>query len=148
MATTTEQVEKGLQVKKAAVDQSSAKILLVDDEKPICSLYFMILEKQGFSKIKSVTDGVDAVHAFEKDPKAADLVILDYRMPVMNGTEACRRIKRINPKVKTIMVTAYNDLNEQDRALFESVLYKPISSKELCNAINEVLENSEGMFLS
>jgi CheY-like chemotaxis protein len=136
---TTEQIEeRSLFEKTDHVFQSNARILVVDDQDNIRLLYARILEKQGYSKIKSVADGIDAVKEFEIDPKAADVVIMDNRMRVMMGTEAARRIKSLNPKVKMIMVSGYRDLSEQDRALFEFVLEKPISMKELLLAINRV----------
>jgi two-component system, response regulator, stage 0 sporulation protein F len=140
MATTTEQIEKRPDDDQKIL-QSNAKILLVDDEMGICSLYSKIIEKYGYTNTRSVYDGTDAVKAFELDPNAADVVVLDYRMRLMNGTEAARRIRQINPKIRMIMVTAYQDLNETDRAFFESVLNKPISSKQLCSAIDQSLQN-------
>jgi CheY-like chemotaxis protein len=115
---------------------STVRILLVDDEEEIRQVYSKLLQKHGFSSVRGLSDGEDALKQFEEDGNAADLIIMDYRMRRMNGDIASRKIKEINPRVKIVMVSAYDDIKEDDRALFERVLLKPISSKELCDSIN------------
>ena len=88
-------------------------ILLVDDEPDILELYKMKLEAAGMEIITS-TNGAEGIHiAAEKNP---DLVIMDIKMPVMNGVEAFIKLKE-NPATKNIKVvffTAFADLDKSD----------------------------------
>jgi two-component system, response regulator YesN len=119
--------------------RSEVKILLVDDDQAIRSLCSKALEKQGFRSVRSLPDGRDALSLFENDPEAADIVVMDQRMPIMNGTVAARKIKVINPKVKIIMVSSYDDWTNEDQVLFEIALRKPLTVKDLCESIDQVI---------
>jgi two-component system, cell cycle sensor histidine kinase and response regulator CckA len=116
--------------------ESTTKILLVDDDDEIRGLYSLVVKRKGFTAVESLSDGAEAVKAFEEDPNAADVIIMDQRMKRMDGTIASKKIKEINPTVRIIMVSGYDDLKAEDRELFERVLLKPISSVDLCDAIN------------
>ena len=66
------------------------KILVVDDDKNICDLLRMYLEKEGY-EVKTASDGVEGVTAFRMyEP---DLVLLDIMMPKKDGWQVCREIR-------------------------------------------------------
>jgi CheY-like chemotaxis protein len=65
-------------------------ILLVDDEQDSCLVYQIVLENAGFRCV-SYTDSVKALQEFK--PYFYDLVILDIKMPVLDGFELCRKIR-------------------------------------------------------
>ena len=115
--------------------QTAVKILIVDDQDDIRHLYSKVIQKCGHYNAGSLCDGEEVVGEFEKNPHAADIIIMDQRMPRMDGVVASRKIKEINPKVKIIMVTSYDDVKKEDRELFESYLLKPVSINDLKGAI-------------
>ena len=85
----------------------SYTIYIVDDEKTIREGVTMALED--IYRIKDFADAESALTALEKDPP--DLVLLDVGLPGMDGIEALRRIKDLQPDVLIIMITAYEDVN-------------------------------------
>jgi DNA-binding response OmpR family regulator len=93
------------------VNESGAKILLVDDEEAIQRLLRFPLEKEGYQVI-SARDGQEALEAFGRED--FDLVILDIMLPRIDGMEICRRI-RAQSIVPIIMLTAKAD--EFDKVL-------------------------------
>ena len=88
-----------------------ARLLLVDDNAETLVLLRALLEDEGFEIAGTATGGVDAL-AFveERDP---DVVLMDLRMPGMNGFEATRLIKERRPSVQVILMTFYKELLDE-----------------------------------
>ena len=82
------------------------KILVIDDEAEVCSLLETFLKKQGYSPI-STTSAVEGLEKLKVEKPAA--VLLDIRMPDMDGIEVMRRIRTINKDIPIIMATAVVD---------------------------------------
>jgi two-component system chemotaxis response regulator CheY len=81
-------------------------VLIVDDELFIVELYRDILQLRGYRIVGTAFDGEEAVRKYNTNPEKPDVVIMDHRMPVMNGVQATREILRMNPKQKVIFVSA------------------------------------------
>jgi DNA-binding response OmpR family regulator len=79
------------------------KILLVGDEPDICTVYQLVLEDAGFECIP-YTDSVTALQEFR--PYYYDLILLDIKMPVLNGFELCKKIIELDKAVHIIFITA------------------------------------------
>lgn len=118
------------------------KILLVDDEPVIIDSLTYSFQREGFD-ILSAADGAQALELFaEAQP---DLVILDIRLPGMDGLEVCRRL-RAHSSVPIIMLTALG--NELDRVVglevgADDYLPKPFSFRELLARVRSVLRRIE-----
>ena len=82
-------------------DKPMQKVLVVDDEEPIRELLRYNLEKEGYA-VETASDGLKAVEMAKKFHP--DLVLLDIMMPVMDGVEACRRIREIPEIQKTFVI--------------------------------------------
>lgn len=83
------------------------KILIVDDEKASSSVLAEILEKNGFSTIEA-SNSREALEIFvEKRP---DAVLLDLKMPDMDGIEVMQELKKIDPDIPIIFVTGHGDI--------------------------------------
>jgi two-component system response regulator (stage 0 sporulation protein F) len=95
------------------------KILLVDDEESIHLLYREELEEEGY-EVHSALSGEEALEKLKIIHP--DLIILDINMPGMNGIDALRRIKEINPHMKVILASAYQEF-KQDLASWASDEY-------------------------
>src|SRR5829696_10066871 len=115
------------------------RVLIVDDEPDLNLTVKMVLEENGF-KADSFTDPLLALKNF-KEAGIYDMIILDIKMPNMNGYELYRQIKKIDDKVKVCFLTAgemyygvYTDIfNRLDRIYF---IQKPIENEELIARLN------------
>lgn len=83
------------------------KVLVVDDEKEFLETIIKRLRKRGLS-ISGVSSGEEALKALNESP--ADVVVLDVRMPGMDGIQTLREIKRRHPLVEVIMLTGHANL--------------------------------------
>src|SRR3990167_2518865 len=92
------------------------KILIVDDSKEFCTSLADILEAKGY-EVESENSGEAAIAKVKE--KSFDVILMDIKMPVMNGVEAFKKIKKISPRTAVIMVTAYSLENLINEALRE-----------------------------
>lgn len=114
------------------------KILIVDDDKNICELLRLYLEKEGYA-VTQAYDGEAAFEAFEREKP--NLVLLDVMMPKMDGWEVCRTLRRYS-QVPIIMLTARSE--ERDELLgfelgVDEYISKPFSPKILVARIEAIL---------
>jgi two-component system chemotaxis response regulator CheY len=81
-------------------------VLIVDDEMFIVELYRDILQLRGYRVMGTAFDGEEALRKYAKSDDKPDVIIMDHRMPVMNGVDATKEIIRLNPRQKVIFVSA------------------------------------------
>jgi two-component system chemotaxis response regulator CheY len=81
-------------------------VLIVDDELFIVELYRDILQLRGYRVVGTAFDGEEALKKYGGSEEKPDVIIMDHRMPIMNGVEATKEIMRMNPKQKVIFVSA------------------------------------------
>jgi DNA-binding NtrC family response regulator len=115
------------------------KILVVDDEDALRFSLSSILELEGY-EVKSASTGFEAIEIASKEQ--FDILISDIRMPGMTGTEAFQRIKKIQPSIIGIMMTAYalNDLITQAlNAGAFTCLSKPFEVETVLATITDVI---------
>jgi len=115
-------------------------ILIVDDEALQRTLLSGFLEKQGYAVLQA-GGGVDALALFMQYP--IDLVLLDHRMPDMNGDQVLARMKEQNPLVRVIMITAYGAVDTAVRVMqlgAEDFLEKPVDLELLLARIRAIDE--------
>lgn len=88
--------------------QGSGLVLLVDDEDIIRSIASDMLKELGFD-VMTARDGREAVELFRRNQGEIAFVVLDLTMPHMSGEEAFREMRRIDPAVRVIMSSGYNE---------------------------------------
>ena len=118
-----------------------AKILVVDDEKNICDLLRMYLEKEGYAVVMAHT-GLDAVNMFNTENP--DLVLLDIMLPQLDGWQVCREIRKQSEK-PIIMLTAKDEVFDKVLGLelgADDYMTKPFDTKELIARIKAVLRRT------
>lgn len=116
------------------------RILVVDDEKNIRLVLDQCLSAEGY-QVDTAVSGEHAVEKFAAAPY--DLVILDMKMPGMDGIEVLRRIKRTAPAVPVIMVTGYGSIEtavETMKLGAVDYLRKPFTPDEIRAAVAAVVE--------
>ena len=118
------------------------KILVVDDDENICRLLKMYLANEGF-QILVAYDGSKALEYVEKEK--VDLIILDVMMPVMDGWDVCKAVRKIST-VPIIMLTA-RDMLEDKLQGFEAgaddYIVKPFETKELVARVKARLRDKQ-----
>ncbi len=114
-----------------------ARILLVDDEQGIQLLYREELEEKDYL-VESAYTGEEALELFKH--VQPDLVILDINMPGMNGLEALRQMKEIQPQLPVILCSAYPQF-KQDLSSWASDAYivKSANTDELMETVGRLL---------
>ncbi|MBF0352505.1 MAG: PAS domain S-box protein [SAR324 cluster bacterium] len=118
------------------------KILLVDDEITIIQSLKEGLSKKGYEVI-TVDSSVEAITLFEKSPYSFDALITDFDMPVLNGLELSRKIKRIRQDIPILMMSGLADtmdMEEVQAAGISLKLSKPISFKILFAKLRQLLD--------
>ena len=124
---------------------SGKKVLLVDNEPDICLIYQMVLEDAGYECIP-YTDPIKALQEFK--PNYYDLILLDIKMPVLNGFELCTKIREVDKAVHIIFITASEQYYEQFRTQHYpelgkiNYIQKPIGNEELVRIVNTIVSNS------
>ncbi len=121
------------------------KILIVDDNKEFCMSMTDILEAKGY-EVESENSGAQAIAKVKE--KSFDVILMDIKMPVMNGVEAFKQIKKISPRTAVIMITAYSledliKVSLQEGAF--GVLRKPLDIDKLIEQIE--LAKERGMLI-
>jgi two-component system response regulator AtoC len=114
------------------------KILVVDDDSLQREMLTGFLEKQGYSVI-AAADGSEALRKFAETP--VQLVLLDHRMPDINGDEVLARIKEINPFIRAIMITAYGEISTAVTVMqlgADDFLEKPVDLTQLVEKIRHI----------
>jgi two-component system response regulator HydG len=114
-------------------------ILVADDEKAHRLMLRAHLEREGFD-VAEASDGEEAIA--KVGDGLVDLVLMDIRMPVIDGMEALKRIRKINASVPIIMMTAYGSIDSAVEALksgAEDYLSKPLDTDELLFKVKKAL---------
>jgi DNA-binding response OmpR family regulator len=124
------------------------RVLLVDDEPDLNLTLKMVLEQNGF-KVDSFTDPLSALEYFKEEAAGMyELLILDMKMPQMNGFELYRQIKKIDDKVKVCFLTAgemdYEQFRKELIPALDNNCYiqKPIENETLIRRLNRIMAPS------
>jgi len=124
---------------------SGKRILIIDDEFDICMAYQMVLEDVGYQS-STYTDPVQALQEFK--PFYYDLILLDIKMPVLNGFELCKKIIELDRTVHIVFITAseeyYGKFRSQHFPELGRINYiqKPVSNDELVQIVDMIVANS------
>ncbi|MCX8064291.1 MAG: response regulator, partial [Candidatus Hydrogenedentes bacterium] len=117
-------------------------ILVVDDESMVRETVKNMIELGGYEVI-TVENGEKAVEVYEAYKDKISLVLLDMTMPVYDGEETFRELRRINPNVKVILSSGYSEHDLMDRFVGKGLagfIQKPYVLSNLLETIRSVLE--------
>ena len=111
-------------------------ILLVDDEPTGLRIRKKLLEAYGY-KVLTSASGRDALSLFAENQ--VDAVVLDYSMPEMDGGQIAAEMKRLNPQVKILLLSAYVDLPEAAVQCVDRRAVKGASTVAFLNEVQQLV---------
>lgn len=122
-----------------------ARILIVDDEPDIRDILKLTLAEEDYEIIEA-QDGQEAIKAAQS--KSPDLIIMDYKMPYLDGREACRRLKKdiLLRHLPIIMLTGKGDITDKVEGIdagADDYIVKPFEPKELLARIRMIIRRTE-----
>lgn len=115
-------------------------ILIVDDNQDLLNTFAMILKRRGFS-VQTASNGFSALDKFKEHD--FDVTLMDIVMPEMNGVDASRKMKEINPEAPIILMTAYSDedlLQSARQGGVHQIIHKPVRIDQLMEIITEAAD--------
>ncbi|MFA4842459.1 MAG: response regulator [Candidatus Omnitrophota bacterium] len=123
----------------------SVKILIVDDDPDIRDILKLTLSEENYEVVEA-GDGEEALKAIHSKP--LDLVLLDYKIPKIDGREVCRRVKSdlLLRHLPIVMVTGKGDINDKVGGIdagADDYVVKPFEPKELLARIRMILRRTE-----
>jgi DNA-binding response OmpR family regulator len=130
---------------KQPQQQGQKRILAVDDEPDLTMLCSLALEYYGF-KVDTFNDPQEALSNYK--PDHYDLVILDIKMPKMDGFELYDEIKKKDQKAKICFLTAselyYKEFREKEYHALDKSLFirKPVDNEELLKEVNRMMSSA------
>jgi DNA-binding response OmpR family regulator len=120
------------------------RILVVDDEPGIRETMADILRLEGY-RVDTADQGESGLTAFKKQP--AELIVSDLVMPVMDGVEMVRQLRKQNPGLKVLFMSGYFGGQDISPELIETILEmgyptlkKPFRAQELLEKVREMLD--------
>src|SRR3972149_9986555 len=119
--------------------EKAAKILVIDDDETVCSLFKDTLEDSSHT-VTTVNESSEGLELVKNQDY--DLVFLDLKMPVMDGAELFRQIRLAKPELPVTIITGYPDSDLMMKALTHGplgVLSKPFRGSDILAAVNTYL---------
>ncbi len=123
----------------AQVDYLSAKILIAEDDDNLRKTLMKILIREGFC-VASVSNGQEALELMEL--QEFDVIITDYKMPVLGGEEWVKRLNELQGKNKILLLSAFLDEAKVVEDEVGEKISKPFKRKDLVNKIISLLKKN------
>jgi len=117
------------------------RVLLVEDEKPLMLLAEEMLAALGYEPAGFIRP-TDALDEFRADPSRFDVVVLDYLMPEMTGTELTKQLRTLRADIPIVLVSGYEGpvlLQQAFSAGIEHVITKPLALQQLAETMAQAL---------
>ena len=127
------------------MEQSTIKILVVDDEAEFVELFVKRLQKRPF-QVASAQSGQEALGWLDKN--SVDIVILDIKMPGMNGIETLKEIKKRQPFVEVLILTGHGSIESSLQGIHHGAydcIMKPFDMKDLLYKVQKAYERRQLM---
>jgi FixJ family two-component response regulator len=116
------------------------RILVIDDEKPTLRIFRLLLSAYGY-EVHTAENGQEGLEVFES--VRPDIVLTDIKMPIMDGIEVLKNIKRISPYAEVVVITGHGDIELALQALhFDATdfINKPVRREVLEKALERAQE--------
>ena len=123
--------------------QGKGRVLIVDDELSIVRMEKKMVERMGY-QVTAISNSKDALTLFQTDPYGFDLIITDYTMPGMTGTQLATAMLTIRPHIPVVICTGFNEQispESVEKIGIRHFLMKPIDHKTLSMILHNTIEN-------
>jgi len=125
---------------EAAEERIRGTVLAIDDEQELLDALRPLLRAVGFNVLTAASGakGLDMLRYCQRDVR---VVVLDYNMPRLNGSDTLSFLRKLNPHVKVLALTGIdpNLLPEDFRRGVDKILTKPYSTSQMVDSLNELL---------
>jgi DNA-binding NtrC family response regulator len=122
--------------------KGTGHVLVVDDDEAVRNFVSTSLKSLGYT-VSLCADGVEGVECYRRRHREIDMVILDLIMPKMNGLDAFRKMKEINPNVKVLVSSGFSHTQATHQMLAEgalTLLNKPFQMAELSQEVADHIQ--------
>ena len=126
-------------------------VSIIDDELDITRLFHDALSNRiDHASVVTFNDPVLALKHYTKNKKSYALVIADMRMPTVNGLELLKKVKKLNPRVRTILISAYEFQNNPvfEKCLKEGIIDSYIEKPVKINTLRQKVRDEFSMYKS
>ncbi|MBD3198106.1 MAG: response regulator [Candidatus Lokiarchaeota archaeon] len=115
-------------------------IFIIEDDRNLQELYLLLLQEHFQEVIRIASNGLEAIEKYKNFSEKPEVIIMDHRMPLMDGMQAMLEILKIDPNASIIFVSADSAV-EKTAVLKGAELFicKPMNIQHLIEAINKVL---------
>ena len=126
----------------SSLKNNKKRILVVDDEPDVIIVFKMVLEMNGF-EVDAYDNPLSVLSNFK--PNSYGLLLLDIKMPQMNGFELYKKLRKVDDKVKVCFITAYEDYRKEFKESFPELdetkyfIRKPTAIEDLVNHVSAIL---------
>ena len=126
-------------------DNTSINILLIDDDEDILYTFQNLLNRQDYN-VNTFSNSIEAFEDFsEKSPYFYDLILMDIRMPGINGIQLYHKFRAINPHAKILLVSALDIVSELVESIpgisMREIVRKPVDAESFILKIKSTLQN-------
>jgi signal transduction histidine kinase len=123
-----------------ALLKETINILVAEDE-ILNALYIEEIFSDSNIQITKASNGQEVIDIFKESPDAFDLILMDIKMPILNGFKACQEIKKIKPSIPIVAQTAFAMEDEviEIKSKFDDYISKPIDSNKLTSLVYKIL---------
>ena len=122
-----------------AMERRAATVLCIDDEQTALQLRQTVLESAGY-RVLTAKSGAQGIQSFKSEPVHA--VVLDYWMADMNGMQVAREIRKLNPSIPIIILSAYGELLDESLGIADIWIRKGEEDPQyLIARLDELLKN-------
>jgi DNA-binding NtrC family response regulator len=128
-------------------EKPRAKLLVVDDDSDILHVLKLGLQMNGFL-VNAFTNPEESLQSFKSEAESYCLLLSDVRMPELSGIQLAKKVKEINPAVKTVLMTAFEIKDKEFSMMFPSsqidgFVQKPVGIRDLTNKILSIIGDSK-----
>lgn len=119
------------------------KVLIIDDEEDMCWAVAKGMQQEGY-QVAIATGGPRGLELFQRE--GASVVLLDLKMPGMDGLEVLRRVRETDEKVPVILITGHGDMDVAMEAISSGAtgyIIKPFQMDDLRQAVQRVLSDCQ-----